>query len=134
MNLVFKLVISSVLLLKAEQSFTQDSAVADNQDTLLYINELGCKLLIYQKTDSVFNYKLSNICQEGACADIEDMEGEAFNMAASMQPGEDALFSEPSTIRFEVLEQGNTIIAEPNPMYVGYDCAGSFDGTFQRKK
>lgn len=103
------------------------------QDTVVYMNGLGCELLVYGKSDSAFSYKLTNRCQEGACSGLEDMEGDAHNTDI-IEPGADAIFSEPETIVFRVLEQGNTIIVEPDPMYVGYDCIGSYDGTFQRKK
>lgn len=120
--------VSVVKMAKAVQSNKSQS------DTIAYVNELKCKLLIYEKSESGFKYKLSNKCQKGACEGLDDMEGEATLDSPNSNLSEDPKYSEPGMVNFNFLEDGNALMVELDPIIIGYDCAGSYASNYKLVK
>jgi hypothetical protein len=97
-----------------------------------YVNELKCRLIISPVSETSFKYVLFNECQQEACSGLEKMEGEASTLQNANE--EEHVFEEPGTIKFLITEGGKTIMVEPDPMFIGFDCAGVFNGNFTLQK
>lgn len=111
-----------------------DNFGLSSQDTIAYMNSLGCNLLIYDKSESGFKYKLINKCQKGACGGLDDMEGEATLDSPNSNLSEDPKYSEPVMVNFNFLEDGNVLMVEPDLSFIGLKCAGTFDSIFKLSK
>ena len=98
-------------------------------DSIVYINFLKCKLVIRNKKENSFEYTLYNKCQIASCSGLDDFVGEA--MSTQTEPAPEQIFEEPSVVKFTILEGGKTILVEPDPLQVGFDCAGKFDTSFE---
>ena len=98
-------------------------------DSIVYINFLKCKLVIRNKKENSFEYTLYNKGQIASCSGLDDFVGEASS--TQTEPAPEQIFEEPSVVKFTFLEDGKTILVEPDPLQVGYDCAGKFDTSFE---
>ena len=133
-SVIFGQMLISITSFTSNGNSVNDNADLSFQDTLVYRNGLGCKLLIYNKKDNIFNYKLSNKCQAGVCGGLDDMEGEATLESPNSNLSEDPRYSEPAMVNFNFLEDGNVLMVEPDPSYIGYECAGTFETIFKLAK
>jgi hypothetical protein len=115
-------------LLLINETISNDQIV-NSSDSIVYINSLGCKLVIRNKKEKSFEYTLYNECQTGACSGLDNFEGEASTTDTGEPPF--SMFEEPGVIKFTFLEDGKFISAEPEPTWVGYDCAGKFNYSFE---
>jgi hypothetical protein len=118
----------------SEQMLIKNESISNDQgfnssDSIVYINSLKCKLLIRNKKEKSFEYTLYNECQTGACSGLENFEGEASTTDTGEPPY--SMFGDPGVIKFTILEEGKFISAEPEPTWVGYDCAGKFNYSFE---
>ena len=98
-------------------------------DSITYVNSLQCRLVIRNKKENSFEYTLYNQCQVGSCAGLDDFVGEASSNQT--EPAPEKRFEEPGAMIFIFLEDGKTLILEPDPSFIGFDCAGEFDNSFE---
>ncbi|MFM2195282.1 MAG: hypothetical protein RL092_882 [Bacteroidota bacterium] len=98
-------------------------------DSITYVNSLKYTLVIRNKKDNSFEYTLYNQCQVGSCAGLDNIVGEASS--TQTEPSSEKIFEEPGVMLFNFLENGKTIILEPDPSLIGFDCAGEFDNSFE---
>jgi hypothetical protein len=98
-------------------------------DSITYVNSLQCRLVIRNKKENSFEYTLYNQCQVGSCAGLDDFVGEASS--TQTEPAPEKRFEEPGAMIFIFLEDGKTLILEPDPSFIGFDCAGEFDNSFE---
>lgn len=111
---------------ESEKSAQSPAAVADS---VTYVNASKCKLIIRNKKDNNFEYTLYNHCQKGACEGLDNFKGEASSTEA--EPGSERIFEEPGMVVFRLIEDGKSIIVEPDPSFIGFECAGEFDNSFR---
>lgn len=98
-------------------------------DSIIYVNSLQCRLVIRNKKENSFEYTLYNKGQTGACSGLDDFLGEASS--TQTEPAPEKRFEEPGVMIFIFIEDGKALILEPDPSYVGFDCAGEFDNSFE---
>jgi hypothetical protein len=59
------------------------------------------------------------------------MEGEATLNSPNSNLSEDLRYSEPKMVNFDFLEDGNVLMVEPDPNFIGYDCARTYETNFK---
>jgi hypothetical protein len=112
-----------------QMQLLNDAKLVNSSDSLIYINSLNCKLVIRNKKENSFEYTLYNKGQIGSCSGLDDFAGEA--MSTQAEPASEQIFEDPSVVKFTLLSDGKTILVEPDPLQVGFDCAGKFDTSFE---
>lgn len=115
-------------LLLENESISNDYVI-NSSDSIVYINSLKCKLVIRNKKEKGFEYTLFNKGQIGSCSELDDFVGEAYTNEAGDPPH--TMFEDAGVIKFTIQEDWKFISAEPQPTWVGYDCAGKFDYSFE---